>query len=673
MEFEENHRIRMQHSVTTVASSSSSRSELHRTVNMSERQESPTNHIEDNLDPTMASENQDLPLPQSTTTLATSFAEAIDSKLKDPTEPDEKHPIHRGSEEKQPVNDQTSQETTPKVGSEKEEEEARDTPTQQGLNANRQADSHDSNDAEEKQVEYVTGIKLALVLAALTIVYFLIMLDNTILATATPFITDEFHSLLDVGWYSSAFQLASSALQPLGGKIYSKLNSKWAFLVYLVIFEVGSVVCGAATSSKMLIIGRGVAGIGGSGLMNGALIVLNSAVPPHRQPGLIGFTMGLGQLGIAFGPLIGGAFTEYVTWRWCFYLNLPIGGVVALAIIFIRIPDHIEKPSARDLLQNAVMDFDLPGFALFAPAAIMLFLALQYGGNQYAWNSREVIGLFCGAGVTFLIWLVWDWYQGDNAMVPYSMMRRRIVWAGCVCGLFMGGTIFVTAYYLPIYFQAILGVSPFMSGVYILPNILCQMVFGIVAGGSIQRIGYFTPPLLIGAALNAIGCGLLSLLTPYTPTGYWVGFQILMGVGRGLAMAIPFLAMQNTLPRNLIPPAMSTLVFLQNFGAAIMMVFGQTILTNSLVDLIPQDAPGVNPQLIINAGTTANALERAVGPALLPSVKWAYTHALQRVWWFSAGIATPAFLVGWCLGFVNIRNKKTSEVDSDNSAENLRV
>lgn len=131
--------------------------------------------------------------------------------------------------------------------------------------------------------------------------------------------------------------------------------------------------------------------------------------------------------------------------------------------------------------------------------------------------------------------------------------------------------------------------------------------------------------------------------------------------------------MQNTLPRNLIPPAMSTLVFLQNFGAAIMMVFGQTILTNSLVDLIPQDAPGVNPQLIINAGTTANALERAVGPALLPSVKWAYTHALQRVWWFSAGIATPAFLVGWCLGFVNIRNKKTSEVDSDNSAENLRV
>lgn len=131
----------------------------------------------------MASENQDLPLPQSTTTLATSFAEAIDSKLKDPTEPDEKHPIHRDSEEKQPVNDQTSQETTPKVGSEKEEEEARDAPTQQGLNANRQADSHDSNDAEEKQVEYVTGIKLALVLAALTIVYFLIMLDNTILAT----------------------------------------------------------------------------------------------------------------------------------------------------------------------------------------------------------------------------------------------------------------------------------------------------------------------------------------------------------------------------------------------------------------------------------------------------------------------------------------------------------
>ncbi|KAI1377958.1 MFS general substrate transporter [Hypoxylon crocopeplum] len=420
--------------------------------------------------------------------------------------------------------------------------------------------------------------------------------------------------------------MTSCALQPLGGKVYSKLNSKWAFITYLILFEVGSVICGTASSSTMLIVGRGVAGIGGSGLLNGALIILNSSVPPHRQPGLVGIMMGIGQLGIAFGPLIGGAFTEWVTWRWCFYLNLPIGAIIALTVLFIRIPDHIVKPSIREVFKHAIMDFDLPGFVLFAPAAIMLFLALQYGGNQFAWNSIEVIGLFCGAGVTFVVWLVWDWYQGDNAMVPFSMMRKRIVW----------------------------------------------MVFGITAGVLIQRIGYFTPLLLAGSALNAVGCGLLSLLTPNTPTGYWIGFQIIMGTGRGLAMAVPFLAIQNSLEKDMIPAAMSTLVFLQNFSAAVMVVFAQTILTNSLVSLVPQNAPGVDPQLVISVGTTSGALERVVGAAQLPGVLWAYSKSLQRIWYFAGCLGIPPFLVGWCLGWVNIR-KKAKDTELDRSVETLEA
>ncbi|KAI0838355.1 MFS general substrate transporter [Hypoxylon sp. FL0890] len=479
---------------------------------------------------------------------------------------------------------------------------------------------------------------LYLVLAALTIVYFLIMLDNTIIATAIPYITDDFHSLLDVGWYGSVYQLSSSALQPLGGKVYSKLSSKWSFITYLVLFEVGSAMCGAARSSIMLIIGRAIAGVGGSGLLNGALIILNSCVPPHRQPG--------------------------------FYINLPIGGVVALTVAFIPIPDHIVKPSIREVFNRAIIDFDLPGFALFAPAAIQFFLALQYGGNQYAWDSSEVIGLFCGAGATFVVWLIWDYYQGDNAMVPYSMMKRRIVWASCVTGLFLGGTVFVTAYYLPIFFQAVLGYSPFMSGVNVLPNLLSQMVFGIITGALMQRIGYYTPFILLGTVLNAVGCALLGLLTPHTSSGPWIGFQIIMGTGRGFSMAIPFLAVQNSLPKDMIPAAMSTLVFLQNFGAAVMVILSQTILTNSLITLVPQDSPGVNPQVVIDAGTTSLALEQAVGSAHLPGVLWAYSHALQRIWYFASAIGVLSFIAACCLGWEKIR-KRGSETDSHQSAEIL--
>ncbi|KAI1413389.1 MFS general substrate transporter [Hypoxylon sp. FL1857] len=513
---------------------------------------------------------------------------------------------------------------------------------------------------------------LYLVLAALTIVYFLIMLDNTILATAIPYITDEFHSLLDVGWYGSAYQLASSALQPLGGKVYSKLSSKWSFITYLVIFEAGSAICGAAKSSIMLIIGRAIAGIGGSGLLNGALIILNSCVAPHRQPALVGVLMGIRDMAMVYVSLIPTHSTPTPNLRLGFYVNLPIGGIVALTVAFIPIPDHIVKPSIREVFNRAILDFDLPGFALFAPAAIQFFLALQYGGNQYAWDSSQVIGLFCGAGATFAAWLVWNYYQGDNAMVPYSMMKKRIVWASCVTGLFLGGTVFVTAYYLPIYFQAVLAYSPLISGVNVLPNLLSQMAFGIITGSLMQRIGYYTPFILLGTALNAVGCGLLSLLTPQASTGPWIGFQILMGTGRGFSMAVPFLAVQNSLPKDLIPAAMSTLVFLQNFGAAVMVILSQTILTNSLIKLVPRDAPGVDPQVVINAGTTASALEQAVGSTYLPGVLWAYSHALQRIWYFAAGIGALSFLAAWCLGWQNIR-KKANETDSHESGEALNA
>ncbi|KAI2602595.1 MFS general substrate transporter [Hypoxylon sp. NC1633] len=658
--------VRVQQSVTTVASSSSSHSELRRAFNRSEDQ-----HISSML---YGGHEQSRHVSQSTAA-STSYldshdelhlplVEKSDGRESPGAESDIKPAFDTGLEgEHQSPGKLSGAQKALNTGSEKGESVVDYQQSEIGSRIGIEEDIPD---------EYVTGIKTTLVLAAITIVYFLVMLDNTILATAIPHITSEFHSLLDVGWYGSAYQLSCASLQPFGGKIYSRLNSKWSFISYLVLFEAGSAICGAASSSTMLIIGRAIAGMGGSGLLNGALIILNSCVPPHRQPGLVGILMGIGQLGIAFGPLIGGAFTEYVTWRWCFYVNLPIGGVVALGLVFLHIPDHIAKPRIREVFRHAFMDFDVPGFLIFAPAAIMLFLALQYGGHQYAWGSSHVIGLFCGSGAAFIVWLTWDWYRGDSAMVPFSMMGMRVVWASCVAAFFLGGTVFVTGYYLPIYFQAVLGASPFSSGVDILPNILSQMVFGIVSGGLVQRIGYYTPFLLIGAAFNAIGCGLLSLLTPFTPTGHWIGFQIIMGTGRGFAMAIPFLAIQNNLRKDMIPAAMSILVFLQNFGSAVMIELAQTILTNSLVDLVPKNAPGVDPQLVISVGTTATAIEQLVGPDQLQGVLWAYSQSLQRIWYFVAAIGTPAFFVAWCLGWVNIR-KKAEELESSGSAGTLEM
>jgi hypothetical protein len=165
-----------------------------------------------------------------------------------------------------------------------------------------------------------------------------------------------------------------------------------------------------------------------------------------------------------------------------FYINLPIGGLVAALLVFIQVPDQIIKPEGRSVLRTVLKKLDLIGFALFAPAAIQFLLALQYGGNKYSWNSATVIGLFCGAGGTFMVFLAWEYREGDAAMIPFSMVREKAVWSSCLVMLFLMAMTFCASYYLPIYFQAVKGVSPMLSGVYLLPSILSQLLFAVVSG-----------------------------------------------------------------------------------------------------------------------------------------------------------------------------------------------
>ena len=249
-------------------------------------------------------------------------------------------------------------------------------------------------------------------------------------------------------------------------------------------FELGSLVCGVAPSSVVFIIGRALAGLGASGIVNGALTMLAGAVPLHKSPTYTGILLGVSQIGILCGPLVGGSLTQHATWRWCFYINLPIGGVAALSTIIISVPEATEKqrfslPSVRKI----VPELDLFGFLLFVPAAVMLLLALQFGsGNDYAWNSATVIGLFCGAGVMAIIFILWERRMGDRAMIPGSLMKKREVWTSCLFSTCVMSSMIVASNWMPTFFQAVKGEGPASSGVHVLPSILSQMLLGIVSG-----------------------------------------------------------------------------------------------------------------------------------------------------------------------------------------------
>jgi MFS family permease len=232
----------------------------------------------------------------------------------------------------------------------------------------------------------------------------------------------------------------------------------------------------------MLILGRTVAGIGASGLVNGALTIISAVVPMHKRPTMMGIMMGCGQMGIVAGPLIGGAFTQYVSWRWCFYINLPIGGFATVLLLLINIPDRVDRSANRPPLHKILTQLDIFGFVLFAPFAIMLLLALQWGGFKYAWSSAIIIGLFCGSAGMLLVFGTWEYRVGEGAMIPSYMVRQRIIWTSCLTmGCFFGALLTVT-YYLPIYFQAVKGVAPGLSGVYVLPSILSMIIMAVTSG-----------------------------------------------------------------------------------------------------------------------------------------------------------------------------------------------
>ncbi|KAL2062790.1 hypothetical protein VTL71DRAFT_5862 [Oculimacula yallundae] len=514
---------------------------------------------------------------------------------------------------------------------------------------------------QEEPYEHVflTGPKLYLVLSGATLACFLVLLDASIIATAIPQITTKFHSLLDVGWYGSAYQLTSSAFQPFSGKVYANFSTKWSFLTFFFLFELGSLLCGAATSSVMLIVGRAIAGIGASGLINGGLTIVSACLPVHKQPAATGILIAFTQLGIALGPLLGGAFTEQVSWRWCFYINLPVGAVVAGFIGLIGIPESTRKLPARKVLKTIVSSLDLIGLSIFVPSAVMFFLALAWGGNDYKWGSATIIGLFCGSFVTITLFLFWEYRKGDDAMVPFSLLRTRIMWSSSSTMFFLQGVMFCVNYYLPIYFQSVKDMSPIGSGVNMLPIVLSQVLFAVVSGGSVQVFGYYLPFVAIGTSLTAIGYGLFSTFDPLTSTGKHVGFEILFGIGAGCAGAMSFIAMQATIPAASISIAMGMLLFFANLGGAIWLAVSQIIFTSSLRTTIPHYAPNLDAQAVIAAG--ASSVRRVAEGEDLKGLLMAYSVSVGRIMYLGVGLAGAAFLCGWWMGWRDVRVKKEAE------------
>jgi hypothetical protein len=337
-----------------------------------------------------------------------------------------------------------------------------------------------------------------------------------------------------------------------------------------------------------------------------------------------------------------------------FYINLPIGAVSIGTLAFLFSPPS--RPAEEHPILERTEKLDLIGAFLFIPSIVMVLLALQWGGSKYPWRSATIIGLFLGFGGLLAVFIAWQWYKGDNAMIPLRLlMKRTVIFSGLTVMCTLGG-VFVPIYYLPEWFQVIKGASPTHSGVMNIPMFIAQIVSSVVSGVLVTKLGYANPWIFFGSAFVAIGNGLYTTMSGSTNHDRWISYQVIQGLGSGMIAQMPLIAVQTVLSGPQTPIGISIVTFFQFFGGSLFVAIAETVFSSVLRSELVKSAPGVDVAAVIAAGSAA--VRHTVTPEQLPGVLGAFNKAITSTFYVGVGGAVAAFLVGWGIEWKSVKGKK---------------
>ncbi len=486
--------------------------------------------------------------------------------------------------------------------------------------------------------ETLSHRRVLVVIGALMLGMFLAALDQTVVSTALPTIVGDLHGASHLTWVVTAYLLASTVSTPLWGKLGDQFGRKFFFQGAIVLFLIGSALSGLSQSMLQLILFRALQGLGGGGLMVGAQTIVGDVVSPRERGRYMGLFMAMFGVTTVIGPLIGGVFVEYLSWRWIFYINIPIGAV-ALVVTAVALPGTLSR-------EHRVIDY--LGTLLLAGSASCLVLFTSLGGTTYRWSSPVVVsfavlGVLLGAG--FLL----AERRAAEPVIPLHLFTNKVFTAASAIGFVVGFAMFGAMTFLPLFLQEVKGVSAVASGVRLFPMMGGLLVGSIGSGMLVSRYGRYKVFPVVGTALMTLGLYLMSLIG--VSTGAWVmaGYMAVFGLGLGLVMQVLVVAVQNAVPYEELGTATSGTTFFRMIGGS----FGTAVFGALYANLVLGNILRALHLTAVPAGVSLNSDNPAAIHRLPPAIQTAVVdgiaHTISTIFLVGVPIGLVAFLLSWTL------------------------